>query len=385
MADFWSTAKISINPRNNKVGVRIEKVWLTQFKNYRQGEFEFCSQLNCLLGENGSGKTNLLDAIYFLSLTKSAFHSQDQLSITHDEEFFLIDGLFADGARKTRVKCSVHRQQRKVLLADGKPYERLSEHIGRFPVVLVEPGDTDLIREGSEVRRKFFDGVISQIDPAYLVDLLHYNRYLSQRNALLKMCAERGQTDHLMLDTYEAPLVDLCRRISNRRAAFIRSFETNFQKQYQYLSQGREEVSILYETETQNPDFGRVFHQQRTGDVAAQRTTKGVHRDDYLFRFDGVPVKKFASQGQLKSFALALRLAQYELIEHTIGKKPLLLLDDVFDKLDELRIGRLLSLIEGGVFGQVFLSDARPDRSRSIFEKLRCEKKFFDIKKESFL
>jgi DNA replication and repair protein RecF len=365
--------------------VRIEKLLLTQFKNYRQADFQFCPGLNCLLGENGSGKTNLMDAIYFLSLTKSAFHSQDQFSISHGEEFFMLDGGFVDEDRKIRIKCSVHRQQRKALFADGKPYERFSEHIGRFPVVLVEPGDTDLIREGSEVRRKFFDGVISQMIPSYLQDLLAYSKYLGQRNALLKLFAERSQIDSLLLDAYDDPLVDLSERLSKQRADFCAAFEVTFKKHYQYLSQGKEHVSIFYETEIVSGHFKDLFKKQRSVDVLAQRTTKGLHKDEYVFQFDGVPLKKFASQGQLKSFALALRLAQFELMEQTILKKPILLLDDVFDKLDDLRIDRLLSMIENGVFGQIFISDARPDRARTLFEPLSYEKKFFDIKKELYV
>lgn len=362
--------------------MRIERLLLIQFKNYREANFEFGDQLNCFLGENGSGKTNLMDAIYFLALTKSAFHSQDQLSISHEAEYFMLDGVFAEGDRKTKVKCSVHRSQRKALFADGKPYEKLSEHIGRFPVVLVEPGDTDLIREGSDARRKFFDGVLSQVNGGYLADLLSYNKYLGQRNAVLRIFAERGQIDHMMLDAYDGPMLALCRKISRERQDFVVLFEALFQKHYRYLSRGKESVQIVYESEIPEDDFEARFRQQRTVDFHAQRTTKGLHKDEYLFNFDGVPVKKFGSQGQLKSFALAMRLAQFELMERYKGMKPVLLLDDVFDKLDEFRIERLASLIEEGAFGQVFISDARPDRSRQLFERLSCDKKIFDINKE---
>ncbi len=363
------------------MAVRIEKLLLMQFRNYDEANFGFSSQLNCLLGENGSGKTNLLDAVYFLALTKSAFHNQDHMSIAHHADYFMLDGVFAEGERKTEIKCAVHRTQRKMLFADGKPYDKLSDHIGKFPVVLAEPGDTDLIREGSDVRRKFFDGVLSQVDQGYLHDLLAYNRYLGQRNALLKIFAERGQVDHVMLDTYDAPLLDLCAKLSRLRQDFLVSFSELFQKHYRELSRGRESVEIVYDSELTEPGFDERFRQQRMTDVQAQRTTKGLHKDEFVFNFDGMPLRKFGSQGQLKSFVLAMRLAQFELIEKYSGVKPILLLDDIFDKLDELRIEQLLSMIERGFFGQVFISDARPDRSRQIFEKLRCEKKFFDIKK----
>lgn len=361
--------------------MRIEKLSLLHFKNYRNANFEFGEDLNCLFGENGSGKTNLMDAIYFLALTKSAFHNQDQLSITHDEDFFILDGVFSGGERRSKIRCMVQRNQKKVLLADGKAYERLNDHIGRFPVVLVLPGDTNLVSEGSEVRRKFFDGVLSQMDPSYLADLMHYSRYLHQRNAVLKIMAESGRTDHLMLDTYDEPLISLCKRLGSRRREFIASFEELFQKYYRFLSQGKERVEINYETEVLDADFEEKYLRQRTTDLQAQRTTKGLHKDEYAFYFDGVPVKKFASQGQLKSFALALRLAQFELMERARETKPILLLDDVFDKLDDLRIGQLLDLIQNGTFGQVFISDARPERSTQLISHLRCGKKIFDINK----
>ncbi len=324
-----------------------------------------------------------MDAIYFLALTKSAFHSQDPFCIAHDAEYFMLDGTFAEGDRHTAVKCVVHRTQRKAIWADGKLCDKFSEHIGRFPVVLVEPADTDLIREGSEVRRKFFDGVMSQINSGYLVDLLAYNRYLSQRNALLKMAISSGGYDDAVLGMYDEAMIDLCERLSRQRGTFIGQFETVFQKHYHYLSEGREAVAISYETGLLENDFPTRFRLQHQADLQAQRTTLGLHRDDYGFTFDGVPVKKFGSQGQLKSFVLAMRLTQFELMEQLKGIKPILLLDDVFDKLDEKRVKRLLSLVENGFFGQVFISDARPDRSREILDGLACEKRFIEVKPAS--
>lgn len=363
--------------------MRIEKLSLLHFKNYRNSFFEFGAALNCLFGENGSGKTNLMDAIYFLALTKSAFHNQDQLSVNHDEDFFVLDGMFAKADRSTRIRCTVQRHQKKVITADGKPYERLSDHIGRFPVVLVLPNDTNLISEGSETRRKFFDGVLSQLDSVYLADLITYNRYLNQRNALLKIMGESGRPDPVMLDTYDETLLALGKNLGYKRRSFIAAFELLFQKYYRFLSQGKEEVRIHYETEVLDENFEERYLRQRSVDLQAQRTTKGLHKDEYVFHFDGVPVKQFASQGQLKSFALALRLAQFVMLEQDRGIKPILLLDDVFDKLDDLRIGQLLQLIQEGTFGQVFISDARPERSKQIISGLDCEKKVFDINKES--
>lgn len=369
--------------------MHLEKLSLTNFKNYEDSRFTFGKQINVLVGPNGSGKTNLLDAIYFLALSKSAFQSQDALSILHDADYFIIDGIFEENsdtshARQVQITISLQRGQRKVLMADKKPYERVSEHIGRFPVVLVAPNDTDLVRDHSEDRRQFFDGVLAQLDPEYLRNYLQYQQVLKQRNSVLKLFAERNQVDHDLLDTYDEPLLALGQQIHDRRVQFVADYMPSFQKHYAYLSDEREQVSIIYESEVGNPDFVNEFRNSRRRDTLLQRTTMGVHKDDYGFMIsnsigESVPLKKFGSQGQQKTFVIALKLAQFDLLEVQKGIKPLLLLDDIFDKLDDKRIGKLIRQMDEGAFGQLFITDARPERTRELLNQVTADINFFDI------
>ncbi|MEZ4902012.1 MAG: DNA replication and repair protein RecF [Spirosomataceae bacterium] len=359
--------------------LHLEKLHLTHFKNYEEAVFEFSSQLNCMVGENGSGKTNLLDAIYWLGLTKSAFQVQDAFSIQHEAEFMLVNGFFKKDYKTIQITCSLQRGQRKSVLSDKKGYERISEHIGLFPIVLVAPNDTDLVRDGSEERRRFFDGVLSQLDQGYLQDLLQYNKVLTQRNGLLKLFFDRHHTDHDLLDTYDELLIGLANRIYDRRQRFLTDFEPLVKHYYAFLGESREEVAIQYESAVENLDFRENFRNYRTRDIQMQRTLIGIHKDDFLFEMDKMALRKFGSQGQQKSFVLALKLAQFDLIAIEKEMKPLLLLDDIFDKLDDRRIQKLIQLIENGTFGQVFLTDARPERTESLLKDLKEEVKFFRI------
>ena len=376
--------------------MHLEKLSLTNFKNYEDVRYAFGRQVNVIVGPNGSGKTNLLDAIYFLALSKSAFQSQDALSILHDSDYFIIDGVFEEqDDRNVQVTISLQRGQRKVLVADKKPYERISDHIGRFPVVLIAPNDTDLVREHSEDRRHFFDGVLSQLDPDYLRNYLMYQQVLKQRNSLLKLFAEPGrrtgnQVDNDMLDTYDEPLLELGQKIHDRRKQFVEEYLPDLRSHYAYLSGERETVSIVYESEVSNPDFAGEFRHFRRRDTVLQRTTMGIHKDDYNFlilstRADGgqsaepVPLKKFGSQGQQKTFVIALKLAQFDHLEARKGVKPILLLDDIFDKLDDRRIGKLIQQMDEGVFGQLFITDARPERTRELLKNVQADVRFFEI------
>lgn len=359
----------------------LEKLHLTYFKNHEERAFVFGTHVNCLVGENGSGKTNLLDAIYFLTLTKSAFQSQDALAICHESDFFVIDGIFKEPERNIQITCSLQRGQRKVFMADKKNYERLSEHIGRFPLVLIAPNDTDLIRDGSEERRRFFDGVLAQAVPDYLQDLLQYNKLLVQRNGLLKLFSDRNYVDNDLLDTYDEPLVELAVRIFRARTDFMNQFLPLFRKHYGFISNEREDVVVKYETEVSEAGFAEDFLSHRQKDLYAQRTGKGIHKDDFGFEIDGVSLKKFGSQGQQKSFVIALKLAQFELLKIEKEKTPILLLDDIFDKLDDKRIQKLIELIDTGFLGQVFITDARPERSAKILENVKSDVRFFEIEK----
>jgi DNA replication and repair protein RecF len=359
----------------------LEKLHLTYFKSYEEKAFTFGEHVNCLVGENGSGKTNLLDAIYFLTLTKSAFHNQDALGIRHANDFFVLDGIFKEPGRNTQITCSFQRGQRKVFMADKKNYGRLSDHIGLFPLVLIAPDDTDLIRDGSEERRRFFDGVLAQATPGYLNDFLQYNKILTQRNGLLKLFAERNYLDEDLLETYNEPLIILSQRIYAHRSTFMERYVPLFHKYYEFLSSGHEQVDVIYESEVASDDFPSDFRKNRSRDLHAQRTGKGVHKDEYIFEIDGVTLKKFGSQGQQKSFLIALKLAQFELLKEEKEKTPILLLDDIFDKLDDRRIQKLIELIDTGFLGQVFITDARPERSQRILEHVKADVRFFEIEK----
>ena len=358
----------------------LEQLHLTFFKNYEDSSFVFSPQVNCFVGENGSGKTNLLDAIYFLALSKSAFHNQDALSVQHEADFFILDGTFKHKHKTTQITCSLQRGQRKVLMSDKKTYERMSDHIGRFLVVLMAPNDTDLIRGGSEERRRFFDGVLAQLNAEYLTEYLQYNKLLLQRNGLLKLFAEQNYVDNELLETYDEPLLILARRIFKKRRAFMVEYLPLFARHYAYLSESRETVEIIYESEVGGDDFEGNFRQNRQRDLSAHRTGKGIHKDDFVFEIGGVVLRKFGSQGQQKTFVLALKLAQYELLETQKQQKPLLLLDDIFDKLDDRRIQKLIQMMDDQCFGQVFITDARPERTQKLLENCKAEVRFFEIK-----
>jgi DNA replication and repair protein RecF len=395
----------------------LQKISLTHFKSYEYDTFEFSERVNCVVGENGTGKTNLLDAIYFLALTKSSISNQDALSINHEMDYMMIEGIFSmfdvrssmfgetnflSLKQKTKkssiepltpniehqtsnienlITISVQRGQKKAVLRDKKAYERISEHIGKFPVVMLSPNDTDVIRDGSEERRKFFDGVMAQLDSEYLENLLQYNRLLLQRNSLLKQFADRNYTDDLLLDVYSDPLVEVGLKLYQSRNQFITEFLPIFKKHYATLSDAREEVEMIYESEVGAENFAQVFRRNRQRDLAAQRTTMGIHKDDFVFEINGFTLRKFGSQGQQKSFVIALKLAQFEMLSKQKGFPPILLLDDIFDKLDDRRIQQLIKMMVDGTFSQVFITDARPERTHQLLDDLGVEVKYFEIKK----
>ncbi len=357
----------------------LQKLTLLNFKNYEEVTFTFSSQLNCIVGENGVGKTNLLDAIHFLCLTKSAFSHIDTQHIRYENPFFMLQGWFEKENKSYQIDCSVQKEKGKILKINKKEYDKLAEHIGQFPCILMMPYDTDLIREGSELRRKFFDNVISQIDKIYLQDLMKYNHLLKQRNALLTQFAEGNYIDKDLLQSYDVPLMLLNIELCQKRKDFLKDFVPLLQQYYHFLSEGKEVISLEYETNVSLTDFSSAFQTCFAKDLAAQRTTLGIHKDDYAFKFNDLAVAKFGSQGQQKTYVIALRLAQAAVIEQLTGQKPLLLLDDIFDKLDENRIRKLLAKIDDGEFGQVFITDARPERTQSLLQALRREVKMISL------
>lgn len=357
----------------------LENISLLNFKNYEELELSFSPQINCLVGENGSGKTNLLDAIYYLSLTKSAFSGSESQNIRHDASFFMLKGNFAKEEEHYKIQFSLQEGQKKQFKNSRIPYEKLSEHIGLFPAVLITPNDTDIIRGGSEIRRKFYDGIMSQISGEYLEHLLRYNHHLRQRNSLLKQFADGQPYDKDLIDSYSHPLVESGAFIHRYRKQFIQDFLPIFIKHYNNLSGQKEAVAISYQSDFDQPDFTRLFYNNYRRDLLAQRTTMGIHKDDYLFEIDRHPVKKYGSQGQQKSFVISLRISQFDIIREAKGVKPLLLLDDVFDKLDDFRIAKLSEMVAARSFGQLFVTDARPERTYQIFTPIEADKKVFTI------
>ena len=361
--------------------MHLESVDLIQFKNHLKTSLKFSPQLNCIMGLNGSGKTNLLDAIHYLSLTKSAVQSSDSLNIYHGQDFFAIKGAFSLIDKKLEVRCTFEAGKKKLIYQNGKVLDRISEHIGTIPLVLIAPDDTELIKGGSEGRRKFFDGLISQLDHAYLDQLIRFHHFLKQRNALLKQFAETGRRDLTLLGSYDQELIRLSVILAKRRQALMEEMAPSFQDHYADIANGQEEVAVTYETEALRPDFDAYFLSLRQKDLATKNSNAGIHKDDFEFKIGAHSIRKIGSQGQQKSFIIALKLAQFQIFEKSKGEKPLLLLDDIFDKLDDERIAKLMELISDHAFGQIFLTDARPERSKKILGELDAEVKFFEVEK----
>ncbi|WKV13076.1 DNA replication/repair protein RecF [Marivirga harenae] len=358
--------------------MKLQNIRLAQFKNYPQADFSFVDGINCFLGRNGVGKTNLLDAIYYLAFTKSAFNAVDKDNILHEEAFFSIKANFEVEDKNVEMLCAVRLGEKKMVRWAGKEYDKLSEHIGKLPLVMIIPQDTDIVREASEMRRKFFDNLLCQLDQEYLKLLVKYNHLLKQRNTLLKSFLERSRFSADQLAPYDELMIPLALSISEERNTLMENFLPIFKEFYQELSDGQEEVNINYETRVTNA-FETDFRSQQQKDFRQGRTTLGIHKDDYVFLSEGKQVKKFGSQGQQKSFVIALKLAQFELLKAAKNQKPLLLLDDIFDKLDDKRIAYLLKMMADGRFGQIFLTDARAERSKDYLKDINTEKKFFEL------
>jgi len=341
------------------------EVW--NFKNYEQARFHFDPQLNIIVGKNGSGKTTILDAIHYLCLSQSAFQSQDSLNVRHNEEFFFVKGTFVKKEEKTEILCA-YQNKRKSLQANKQAYAKLSEHIGLFPCVLVTPNDTDLVREDSESRRRFFDTIFCQIDADYLQKLMFYKQLLKNRNILLKQFYERNYFDALLLERFDKEIIPLSVWIAQKRQFFLEKLMPFFVNFYDFLTEKNEKTSLIYQSDALESDFEKNYRDAKNQDLAAQRTTLGIHKDDYIFELKGVALRKFGSQGQQKSFVLALKMAHFQLINQEKNTKALLLLDDIFDKLDDSRLQALADWLSANA-GQVFITDAHPDRSLDFFGK----------------
>ncbi|MFM2136166.1 MAG: replication and repair protein RecF, partial [Bacteroidota bacterium] len=342
--------------------MELRRLTLFNFKNYSQAEIDLDPSCNAFTGENGEGKTNLLDAIHYLALCKSYFHPVDSQNIRHDEDTAMLQGLFLHNGKEESISCGIRRNQKKVFRRNAKEYDRLTDHIGLVPVVMIAPTDTQLITDGSEERRRFLDSIIAQFDKPYLDDLVNYNRVVSQRNALLKHAAASGRLDRETLSVFNEQLVPYGTRIHAARNAFVKSFEPVFRDFYRFISDGKEATTVVYSSHLEESDFANLLERSFERDRAATYTTVGVHKDDLELLIEGRPVRRYASQGQQKSFVIALKLAQFDLMRDRSGQKPILLLDDIFDKLDDRRVSRLMELVSEDHFGQLFITDTHPQR-----------------------
>ncbi|MFK7899675.1 MAG: DNA replication/repair protein RecF [Cyclobacteriaceae bacterium] len=349
----------------------LDHLFLFNFKNIQEGDISFNSKVNAIVGENGSGKTNLLDAIYLLCFTKSAFNSIDSQLIRHGEQGYMVNGTFHKKEEKRMISVGYTDGQKKMVKANKKAYTKIGDHIGQYPSVLVSPYDQDMIHLGSEVRRKFFDAMISQYNATYLDHLIKYNRTLKHRNSLLTQFFEENYFDEILITPFNNQLLESGFYIYETRKAFMIDFMNYFQKWIKRIAQEDTVVDITYEASLETVNFKYHLTKNMQRDIKARRTTIGTHKDDFTFLIDKqYLLKKFGSQGQQKSCILALKLAQYELLKEKTSHKPLLLLDDVLDKLDGYKINMLIQLIKSDEIGQVFVTDPNEARVRSLFAEI---------------
>ncbi|MFI3248060.1 MAG: DNA replication and repair protein RecF [Rikenellaceae bacterium] len=355
----------------------LEHLSLLNFKNIEQSQLDFACGINGLVGDNGAGKSNVLDAIYYLSMSKSMLPLTDGQSVRHGCDFFVVDGRYSTSTqRHETISCSYSTQRSggKVLKRNGKEYEKMSDHVGLIPVVVVSPYDTALISDSAEERRRFLNQLISQFDATYLSSLIRYNALIVQRNRVLK-----SGGDETMLQIYDQQIEPHSQVIEQTRRETIESMIPLVCNYYQLLSGGREEVSMEYRSQLIDGDLLTLMQAARQRDIINGYTTVGVHRDDVVFKIGGFPLRKFGSQGQQKSFLVALKLAQYQLVREKKGEYPILLLDDLFDKLDRGRVEQLINLVAGDAFGQIFISDCNQERLRTTLDKGSVEYALFDV------
>ena len=355
----------------------LESIHLVNFKNYIDAEVVLSDRINCFIGINGVGKTNILDAVHYLSVCKSYMNSIDRQNIRFDESFFVIQGTWLKNNKKNDINCAVKIGSKKVFKKNKKEYEKLADHIGQFPVVMISPYDRDLILEGSNLRRKWMDGIIAQFDRNYLEALQKYSKVLSQRNALLKDMNISRLFDQESIDVWDVELVKLGNHIHEKRKVFLEEFIPVFQKHYDSIGSNKENVRIIYKSQLNESNFENLLIEFQKKDLITSFSNVGVHKDDLLFQIKNHSVKKFGSQGQQKSFIIALRLAQYEWLKAHLGVAPILLLDDVFDKLDQFRVQKLITLVANNFFGQVLVTDTDLERIQAIFSKSNLDSRIF--------
>jgi DNA replication and repair protein RecF len=357
----------------------LKKLALTNFKNYELNELEFSPKINCFVGNNGVGKTNILDAIHYLSLTKSFFNSIDSISIKHGEDYFIIRGTFVRDDEEDQIYCAFQKQKQKLLKRNGKEYKKLSDHVGKYPVVMISPADTALISEGSEDRRKFMNKIISQYSAEYLDSVLKYSKALQQRNKFLKDINTSGNFDPDVLAIWDAQLVKYGSYVYNEREVLINELIPVFQEYYSLISSGKESVKLKYRSHLSEGNFTETLQNSFNKDRYLEYTTIGIHKDDLLLEMDDFLVKSLGSQGQQKSYLVALKLAKFDYIKRKAGFSPILLLDDIFDKFDSERVEQIIRLVGNHRFGQIFITDTHQNRLKDILSSHKTDYKLFRI------
>jgi DNA replication and repair protein RecF len=359
----------------------LRRLSLTNFKNYDDTLLEFSPRINCIVGNNGVGKTNILDAIHYLSLTKSFFNNIDSISIRHGEDYFIIDGTFNSDGEEDTIFCAFQRQKQKILKKNGKEYQKLSDHVGKYPVVMISPADSALICEGSEERRKFMNKIISQYNPEYLDSVLKYSKALQHRNKLLKDFRLSGKFDNESLLMWDSRLVKYGTYVYGERKNLVSELIPVFQEYYSMICSGKEQVRLSYRSHLSEGIFSEALVNSVIKDRFLEYTTVGIHKDDLLLEMNEHSVKFLGSQGQQKSYLVALKLAKFDYIRRKSGISPILLLDDIFDKFDAERVEQIIRLVGNHRFGQIFITDTHQNRLHEILSSHGTDYKLFKISK----
>jgi len=357
----------------------LKSITLTNYKSFSAKTVDFDPKINCFIGPNGVGKSNVLDAIYHLSFGKSYFNPISSQNIKHGEDFFAIKGSYKNESKEEVVIINFKKNDKKVIKRNNKKYEKFSDHIGFIPLVIISPSDRNLIAEGSDIRRKFIDSVISQSDKKYLENLINYNKILTQRNSLLKLIFKNKNFDKQTIQVYDSQLESIGEKIHMKRKMFLNHFIPVFKDKYKSISNNNEDVDIRYKTDLEFDKLSVLLQENIEKDMFLQYTSKGIHKDDLVFNINDYSVKKFGSQGQQKSLLIALKLAQFDFLKSQNKNNPILLLDDIFDKLDKNRVKQIINLVSANDFGQIFISDTDEERTIESIKEINNSNKIFKL------
>ena len=357
----------------------LKSITLTNYKSFSAKTVDLDPKINCFIGSNGVGKSNVLDAIYHLSFGKSYFNPISSQNIKHGEDFFAIKGSYKNESKEEVVIINFKKNDKKVIKRNNKKYEKFSDHIGFIPLVIISPSDRNLIAEGSDIRRKFIDSVISQSDKKYLENLINYNKILTQRNSLLKLIFKNKNFDKQTIQVYDSQLESIGEKIHMKRKMFLNDFIPVFKDKYKSISNNNEDVDIRYKTDLEFDKLSVLLQENLEKDMFLQYTSKGIHKDDLVFNINDYSVKKFGSQGQQKSLLIALKLSQFDFLKSQNKNNPILLLDDIFDKLDKNRVKQIINLVSANDFGQIFISDTDEERTLESIKEINNSNKIFKL------